>query len=191
MQDVAYNQTTRDKVLDVCHRGGAASDPASLESLRLAGCAPLIFFFYEYGRQSSVPAAIDVAQKLYWYAATNVERAVRLPGVAVGAAAELGRPVKALALRTEPGSEREVRRGATAMGQLENLRLVNRASVVDVLRRRTAVSRSQLVQLTGLSRTTVASVVADLQARGLVGERRDDRGGVPGRARPAARCCSA
>ena len=72
VQDVAYNQTTRDKVLDVCHRGGAASDPASLESLRLAGCAPLIFFFYEYGRQSSVPAAIDLAQKLYWYAATNV-----------------------------------------------------------------------------------------------------------------------
>ena len=72
VQDVAYNQTTRDKVLDVCHRGGAASDPASLESLRLAGCAPLIFFFYEYGRQSSVPASIDVAQKLYWYAATNV-----------------------------------------------------------------------------------------------------------------------
>ena len=72
VQDVAYNQTTRDKVLDVCHRGGAASDPASLESLRLAGCAPLIFFFYEYGRQSSVPTAIDVARKLYWYAATNV-----------------------------------------------------------------------------------------------------------------------
>jgi len=57
------------------------------------------------------------------------------------------------------------------MGQLENLRLVNRASVVDVLRRRTAVSRSELVRLTGLSRTTVATVVADLQARGLVVER--------------------
>jgi predicted NBD/HSP70 family sugar kinase len=71
------------------------------------------------------------------------------------------------------------------MGQLENLRLVNRASVVDVLRRRTAVSRSQLVQLTGLSRTTVASVVADLQARGLVGERRDDRAAQAGRGRPA------
>ena len=76
------------------------------------------------------------------------------------------------------------------MGQLENLRLVNRARVVDVLRRRAAVSRSELVQLTGLSRTTVAGVVAELQARGLVVERRDATGvprtGLPqsGRGRP-------
>jgi predicted NBD/HSP70 family sugar kinase len=71
------------------------------------------------------------------------------------------------------------------MGQLENLRLVNRARVVDVLRRRAAVSRSELAELTGLSRTTVASVVADLQARGLVVERRDDGDSAQtGRGRP-------
>jgi len=71
------------------------------------------------------------------------------------------------------------------MGQLENLRLVNRARVVDVLRRRAAVSRSELVQLTGLSRTTVATVVAELEERGLVVERRDAPGiGHRGRGRP-------
>src|SRR5262245_12825760 len=71
------------------------------------------------------------------------------------------------------------------MGQLENLRLVNRAHVVDVLRVHAAVSRSELVELTGLSRSTVASVVADLQARGLVVERRDARDDQqPGRGRP-------
>jgi biotin operon repressor len=47
---------------------------------------------------------------------------------------------------------------------------------VDVLRQRAAVSRGELVRLTGLSRTTVASVVGDLQTRGLVVERRDPRG---------------
>ena len=72
MQDVQYNATTRDKVLAVCRRGGAEKDAASNESVRVAGCAPLVFFFYEYGRQKSVPAAIDVARKLYWYAATDI-----------------------------------------------------------------------------------------------------------------------
>jgi hypothetical protein len=72
VQDVSYNETTRDKVLDVCHRGGAEKDAASLESVRLAGCAPLIFFFWQYGKQSSAPDSIDVARKLYWYAVRNV-----------------------------------------------------------------------------------------------------------------------
>jgi len=72
VKDVQYNPTTRDKVLEVCRRGGAESDAASQESIRVAGCAPLIFFFYEYGRQSSVPASIELARKLYWYAVTSI-----------------------------------------------------------------------------------------------------------------------
>ncbi len=40
---------------------------------KIAGCAPLIYFFYNYGKQSSVPESIDVAEKLYWYAVTNIE----------------------------------------------------------------------------------------------------------------------
>jgi hypothetical protein len=72
VRDVQYNPITRDKVLEVCRRGGAETDAASLESLRVAGCAPLIFFFYEYGRRSSVPESVDVATKLYWYAVRSI-----------------------------------------------------------------------------------------------------------------------
>jgi predicted NBD/HSP70 family sugar kinase/biotin operon repressor len=64
------------------------------------------------------------------------------------------------------------------------LRERNRVRVVDALRRQGTASRSELARLTGLSRTTVGSVVADLQARGLVveqpdGERQTGRGRPP------------
>jgi hypothetical protein len=72
VRDVEYTAATRDKVLQVCHEGGLELDRAVLESSRIAGCAPLIFFFYSYGRRRSVPEAVEVARKLYWYAARNV-----------------------------------------------------------------------------------------------------------------------
>jgi len=72
VRDVSYNPTTRDKVLDVCRRGGAETDAASKSAVRVAGCAPLIFFFYNYGRQESVPAAVDLARMVFWYAATSI-----------------------------------------------------------------------------------------------------------------------
>jgi predicted NBD/HSP70 family sugar kinase/biotin operon repressor len=63
------------------------------------------------------------------------------------------------------------------------LRERNRVRVVDALRRRGLASRSELARMTGLSRTTVGSLVADLQARGLVVEHANgDR--HPGRGRP-------
>lgn len=72
VRDVGYNALTRDKVLEVCRSGGPETDPASLESVRVAGCAPLIFYYYSYGQQRSVPESIALAQKLYWYAATSI-----------------------------------------------------------------------------------------------------------------------
>jgi hypothetical protein len=72
VRDVEYTPRTRDKVLRVCHEGGPESDPAALESAKIAGCAPLIFFFYSYGRQSSVAESIEVARKVYWFAVSNV-----------------------------------------------------------------------------------------------------------------------
>jgi hypothetical protein len=72
-QDVQYNAITRDKVLDVCRRGGPETDRAALESARVVACAPLIFFFYAYGNQASVAASTDVAQQLYWYAVTSID----------------------------------------------------------------------------------------------------------------------
>jgi hypothetical protein len=73
VRDVQYNAITRDKVLETCRRGGAETDPAALESTKIAGCAPLIYFFYNYGQQLSVPESTDVAEKLYWYAVTNIQ----------------------------------------------------------------------------------------------------------------------
>ncbi len=75
---------------------------------------------------------------------------------------------------------------ATPAGALEALREVNRLRVVDALRWRGTASRSELARLTGLSRTTVATLVADLKARGLVVDRSepDGRPAPAGRGRP-------
>jgi hypothetical protein len=70
VKDVEYTPATRDKVLRVCHMGGPETSARALESARVLACAPLIYYFYSYGRSASVPDAIDVAQKLYWYAVT-------------------------------------------------------------------------------------------------------------------------
>jgi hypothetical protein len=40
--------------------------------VRIAGCAPLIFFFWEYGRERAVPEAVEVARTLYRYALTSI-----------------------------------------------------------------------------------------------------------------------
>ena len=64
------------------------------------------------------------------------------------------------------------------------LRERNCARVIEALRRQGLASRSDLARMTGLSRTTVGSLVAELQARGLVleeadGRRRGGRGRPP------------
>src|SRR4051795_12779147 len=61
--------------------------------------------------------------------------------------------------------------GQVRTGSLESLRERNRLRVVDALRQRGAISRSDIARQTGLSRSTVSSLVADLQAAGLVVER--------------------
>jgi hypothetical protein len=71
-RDVEYTRATRDKVLEICHHGGLEMNRAALESSRIAGCAPLIFFFYNFGRQKHAPDSIGVARKIYWYAVQNV-----------------------------------------------------------------------------------------------------------------------
>lgn len=56
-------------------------------------------------------------------------------------------------------------------GSLESLRERNRLLVVEVLLRHGASSRADISRQTGLSRSTVSSLVGDLQASGLVRER--------------------
>jgi predicted NBD/HSP70 family sugar kinase len=58
----------------------------------------------------------------------------------------------------------------TTGGSMGSLRERNRVLVVDTLRRRGLASRSDLARLTGLSRTTVGSLVAGLRDQGLVVE---------------------
>jgi hypothetical protein len=68
--DVVYPATARDKVLGVCRSGGPEKSASALESSRVLACAPLIFFFYSYGRHASVPESVAAARTLYWYAVT-------------------------------------------------------------------------------------------------------------------------
>jgi predicted NBD/HSP70 family sugar kinase/biotin operon repressor len=60
---------------------------------------------------------------------------------------------------------------AVRTGSLGALRERNRLRVVDALRQRGAISRADIARQTGLSRSTVSSLVGDLQAAGLVVER--------------------
>jgi predicted NBD/HSP70 family sugar kinase len=73
----------------------------------------------------------------------------------------------------------------TRIGSLESLRRLNRLRVIDALRADRMISRADIARRTGLSRSTVSSLVADLQADGLVVERGEpatahgDQGGRP------------
>ena len=72
-------------------------------------------------------------------------------------------------------------------GSLESLRERNRRQLLDALRRRGTASRAELARLTGLSRSTVSTLVADLQSHGLVVERHADaeaEGRAPQQGRP-------
>jgi hypothetical protein len=73
VQQVEYTPPTRDNVLRVCHLGAQAKTAQQKEVTRVYACAPLIFFFDRYGREHSVPSAVQLAQRLYWYGA-------RVPG---------------------------------------------------------------------------------------------------------------
>jgi predicted NBD/HSP70 family sugar kinase len=67
---------------------------------------------------------------------------------------------------------------------MKTLRDMNRIRIAEELRRHGEGSRGDLVSWTGLSRSTVAAVVADLQSRGVVLERVDGGARYQGRGRP-------
>jgi DNA-binding transcriptional ArsR family regulator len=67
--------------------------------------------------------------------------------------------------------------GQLHTGSLESLRERNRLRVIDALRARGAISRADIARQTGLSRSTVSSLVGDLQAAGMVVERLADGAG--------------
>jgi predicted NBD/HSP70 family sugar kinase len=71
-------------------------------------------------------------------------------------------------------------------GSLRSLRDANRRRIIEALGQRGVASRADLARATGLSRSTVSSVVADLQRAGLVSERDAPEGAPhePGVGRP-------
>ncbi len=71
-------------------------------------------------------------------------------------------------------------------GSLHSLRELNRQRVVDAFRAEGTASRAEVARLTGLSRSTVSSIVGDLMEAGLVSEQEEatgvahgDHGGRP------------
>jgi predicted NBD/HSP70 family sugar kinase len=74
----------------------------------------------------------------------------------------------------------------TRSGSLSSLREFNRLRIVDFLRTNGTASRAELARRTGLSRSTISTLVADLQRRGLVVERAGQFAGEGQPGRPAA-----
>src|SRR2546423_1554966 len=74
---------------------------------------------------------------------------------------------------------------AAASGSLSSLREFNRLRIVDFLRINGTASRAELARRTGLSRSTVSTLVADLQRRGLVVEQPGQFAGEGQPGRPA------
>ena len=72
VQDVAYTAKTRATVLRDCITPGSATNSQDSETGQIVACAPLIFYYYSYGKQASVPGAVTVAGDLYWYALDHI-----------------------------------------------------------------------------------------------------------------------
>jgi glucokinase-like ROK family protein len=74
---------------------------------------------------------------------------------------------------------------ASGGGSLESLRRANQLAVVDALRREGSASRADLMRITGLSRTTITTLLTELLERGMVIESELEAQRV-GRGRPPA-----
>lgn len=70
-------------------------------------------------------------------------------------------------------------------GSLTGLRRNNRRQVLEVLRYRGTTSRAEIAKQTGLSTTTVSTLVSDLLEQGVIVELADRRGPATGGGRPA------
>src|SRR5215218_1195937 len=75
----------------------------------------------------------------------------------------------------------------TTAGGLQSLRDANRRLVIQALSGRGVASRAEIARITGLSRSTVSSLVSDLQKTGLIVEREDDAPQSAGVGRPPVR----
>ena len=86
----SYSTSSLNGGLETCHGGGATSGSQAQEATRLAACASLIAYFYNYAQQAKVPEALDVARELYGYAATHITSPFNGTKVLVGLLRALG-----------------------------------------------------------------------------------------------------
>lgn len=63
VSSVSYTPDAREKVLTICKEGSIAADDEERDRQKVLACAPLIFFFYEFGRQNAAPDALTVSHK--------------------------------------------------------------------------------------------------------------------------------
>lgn len=94
---VQYTARSRDAVLQSCSGGGmgkASSSSSAAESQRVLACAPLIFYYYSYGKKASVPASVSVAEDLYSYAVTTITGPLNARSVLDSLLSSWGLPVR-------------------------------------------------------------------------------------------------
>jgi hypothetical protein len=71
-QDVSYTPRSRARVLASCSGDGRQEGSEAVESSRVLACAPLIYFFFSYGRQDGVSEARTLADAIYSYASSSI-----------------------------------------------------------------------------------------------------------------------
>jgi hypothetical protein len=67
-----YTTASRQAVLRECTTPDSAAGSQDAETGQIVACAPLIFYYYSYGEQASVPAAVTLAGDLYWWAVNHI-----------------------------------------------------------------------------------------------------------------------
>ena len=72
VQSTTYTPRSRRVVLRACTNGGSAPMAENEQTGRLDACAPMIFYFYNYGVARHVPQAVTVANDIFSYAATVI-----------------------------------------------------------------------------------------------------------------------
>jgi hypothetical protein len=78
VQDVGYTAKTRAAVLNDCTTPSSSASTQDAETGQIVACAPLIFYYYSYGKQASVPDAVTLAGDLYWYALDHISGPVEV-----------------------------------------------------------------------------------------------------------------
>jgi hypothetical protein len=102
VQDVEYTAQSRDAVLEACTEAQGPSPSQADETGKLLACAPLVFFLYSYGREESVPAALQAANELYSYAITHTNGPSNPEAVLGGALRSWGLPVSGDPVASSP-----------------------------------------------------------------------------------------